>query len=104
MCKGNGMTYRKSHSFTVIALAASLAMAGGARAQDRDRPDRHDREQRYEDAARHDSHEWNEREEKAYRHYLEERHKKYHDFAKASKKEQAEYWKWRHEHSDEDRR
>lgn len=92
--------------YTVGALAASLAFAGGVWAQDRDHQDRHANEQqrRYEDAAHNDSHEWNEQEDQAYRRYLTEHHKKYHDFAKANKKEQSDYWKWRHEHPDDNRR
>ena len=48
-----------------------------------------------------DYHEWNEREEHAYRHWLqEERHREYHPWEKASREEQKEYWRWRHEHMD----
>lgn len=58
---------------------------------------------RYEDRGHHDSHEWNPGEEQAYQRYLAEKHRKRHDFAKASKREQQQYWAWRHSHPDEHR-
>ena len=91
--------------FKLTLLGAALVFPIAARAQDRD--DHRDRQQearRYEDRAHHDSHEWNDREDRAYRRYLEEHHKKYHDFAKAKKREQQDYWNWRHSHPEDDRR
>jgi hypothetical protein len=38
--------------------------------------------------------------EKAWHDYLKERHKKDHDWAKANKREQQDYWKWRDAHRD----
>lgn len=62
-------------------------------AKDHDRDDH-----RYYDAARRDYHEWNENEDRAYRHWLEhERHERYRDWRHASKRNQREYWRWRHE-------
>ena len=58
----------------------------------------------YEDKAHHDSHDWNASEDDAWRRYLEEHHRKAHDFAKASRREQSDYWNWRHSHPDSDRR
>jgi len=87
--------------FSMLVLSASFTLSATAFAQDRD----HDRQsQRYEDKAHKDYHEWNDREDQAYRHYLQEHHKKYHNFSKASKREQNDYWKWRHSHPDEDHR
>jgi hypothetical protein len=57
---------------------------------------------RYEDRAHHDSHEWNAHEDESYRRYLTEHHKKVHDFQKAGKREQNDYWSWRHSHPDDD--
>ena len=39
--------------------------------------------------------------EKAWHDYLKEKHKKDHEWAKANKKEQADYWKWRDAHHDD---
>src|SRR5436309_9373465 len=93
----------------VIALSACLVGPALVGAQDRDHQDRdhqdrdrQDRGQnnqqsvRYEDRAHKDFHEWNPDEDQAYRRYLQEHHRKYHEFSKAKKSEQSDYWKWRH--------
>jgi hypothetical protein len=43
-------------------------------------------------------HEWNDGEKDAWGRYLKERHRKDHDWEHASKKERADYWKWRDAH------
>jgi hypothetical protein len=48
----------------------------------------------------HPQHQWSDSEDPAWRQYLNEHHKKYHDYAKAKKKEQEDYWKWRDQHRD----
>ena len=56
---------------------------------------------RYYDRDHKDYHAWNNDEERAYRHWLtEERREKYRDWKHASKRQQQEYWRWRHDHSD----
>ena len=55
---------------------------------------------RYYDRDSRDWHEWNDREDRAYRQYLNEQHREYRDMAKANRKEQREYWRWRHKHPD----
>jgi hypothetical protein len=47
-----------------------------------------------------DEHQWNDGENAAWHQYLKEHHKKDHDWAKAKKKEQTDYWKWRDQHRD----
>ena len=91
----------------VMVLSAALVGPVLVSAQDRDRPDRGQNNQqsrRYEDRAHKDSHEWNADEDRAYRRYLQEHRKKYHDFQKAKKNEQNDYWNWRHNRPDNDRR
>ncbi len=88
-----------------IALSATLLLPMAALAQDRDDRDRRQTEQQarhFEDRAHHDSHEWNEAEDRAYRRYLDEHHRHYVAFDRASRKQQENYWKWRHEHLDAD--
>jgi hypothetical protein len=46
------------------------------------------------------AHQWNEGENASWHQYLKEHHKKDHDWAKAKKREQADYWKWRDAHRD----
>jgi len=55
---------------------------------------------RYYDADHKDYHEWNGDEDHAWRHWLEEQHRGYHEWTRANRREQREYWKWRHEHMD----
>ena len=51
-----------------------------------------------------DYHNWDDNENRRWGLYLQENHRKDHDFRKANRKEQSEYWKWRHEHHDADER
>jgi hypothetical protein len=91
----------------VIVLSAVLVIPVAVSAQGRDHPDKRqdDRQsRRYEDKAHKDSHEWNSGEDQAYRRYLQGHHKKYNDFAKLKKKDQDNYWNWRHSHPDNDQR
>jgi hypothetical protein len=49
-----------------------------------------------------DYHNWDDRENHAWGLYLSSNHKKDHEFWKSSKKEQSQYWDWRHSHPDHD--
>ena len=85
-----------------LLLSGVLMSPMVMRADDHDRD--HDRDRvriRVYDPYRRDYHEWNENEDRAYRHWLEaERHREYRDWKHMSKREQREYMRWRHEHSD----
>ena len=59
---------------------------------------------RFYDEGHKDYHNWDANEDRAWRDYQTDQHQKYRDFSKAGKKEQANYWKWRHDHPDSDRR
>jgi hypothetical protein len=87
-----------SPMLVVGALAmpiASKAMSGPQEDHDRDHKNRvYDREHK-------DYHNWNENENHAWIRFNTENHREAHEFAKANRREQAEYWKWRHEHPDE---
>jgi hypothetical protein len=52
------------------------------------------------DEPRQDYHHWNGREERAYRVYLAERHREYREFGRLERRDQEEYWEWRHSHPD----
>jgi hypothetical protein len=56
------------------------------------------------DEPRRDYHRWDDREERAYRAYLTERRREYREFKLIDRREQEEYWAWRHDHPDRDRR
>ena len=51
-----------------------------------------------------DYHNWDDNENRRWGLYLQENHRKDRDFRKASRREQSEYWKWRHDHPDDERR
>jgi len=49
-----------------------------------------------------DYHNWDDHENASWGIYLSNNHKKHHEFSRASKKEQSNYWNWRHDHPDHD--
>jgi hypothetical protein len=49
-----------------------------------------------------DYHNWNDNENKAWGQYLSDNHKSSHEYSKPNKKEQSEYWNYRHTHPDKD--
>jgi hypothetical protein len=57
---------------------------------------------RYYDRNHHDYHQWNDREDRSYRIYLGERHRDYREFRLTNRRQQDDYWKWRHQHPDHD--
>jgi hypothetical protein len=57
---------------------------------------------RYYDKNHKDYHNWDDRENRSWGLYLSSNHRKDHEFAKASSKEQGQYWNWRHSHPDRD--
>lgn len=81
-------------------LGSAMLMPVAMKADDHDR-DRA-RAQRYYDSDTRQWHDWNDHEQEAYKRYLKEQKRRDRDWAKASKKEQREYWKWRHNHPDRD--
>jgi hypothetical protein len=82
---------------TAFLLGAAMIGPVGVRAADNREREEH-REKRYYDRERKDWHEWNEQEERAYHRWFEESHEPYREWERARRREQQEYWKWRHEH------
>ena len=54
------------------------------------------------DRGHKDYHNWDDHENKAWGVYLSTNHKKSFEFSKATKKQQSNYWNWRHSHPDKD--
>jgi hypothetical protein len=77
------------------ALAAPVAVLAARATQEPD----HDRNRVY-DRDHKDYHQWDDHEKDAWGHFLGEKHRKDHEFTKASRREQSEYWNWRHGHPD----
>ena len=83
--------------FLTAALAAPLSVVAGPA------PQEVKAQIRIYDKDHKDYHNWDDNENRAWGTYLSENHKRDHEFSKATKKEQSEYWKWRHEHPDDRR-
>ncbi|HLW98599.1 MAG TPA: hypothetical protein VKR82_08145 [Candidatus Acidoferrales bacterium] len=49
-----------------------------------------------------DYHNWDDRENHAWGIFLTDNHRKSHEYSRASKREQSQYWNWRHQHPDRD--
>jgi hypothetical protein len=47
-----------------------------------------------------DYHNWDDNENRVWGQYLTENHKSSHEYSKANKKEQSQYWNYRHSHPD----
>ncbi len=87
-------------------LVAPMVVTASPNPQDtkaEKREEQRKREQRYYDRDHKDYHVWNDREDGAYRRWAEEKHYQTdRAFSKLKRNEQSEYWKWRHEHPDND--
>jgi Ni/Co efflux regulator RcnB len=82
-----------SRFINTLILAATLTAPLAMNAQDHPN--------RYYDKTHKDYHEWNDNENQRYHEYQTERRvKTTHEFNRAKKSEQQDYWKWRHEHGD----
>ncbi len=57
----------------------------------------------YYDRDHRDCHIWDEREGRTYQSWEESRHRTHREFSSLRAREQADYWRWRHEHPDNDR-
>jgi hypothetical protein len=82
--------------FLTAALAAPVAiMAIPVPQEGRD-------QNRVYDKQHKDYHNWDDKENHAWGQYLTENHKSSHEYSKANKKEQSQYWNYRHAHPDKD--
>jgi hypothetical protein len=83
-----------------ILLGATLIAPAGVEARDR-----HENcpNNGYYDRDHRDCHTWDEHEGRAYQSWQEARHKTHREYSRLKAQERSEYWKWRHEHPDDDR-
>ncbi len=92
---------RFSHRFIgTMILAAAIATPVTIMATPR--PNDDGVQVRVYDSHHKDYHNWDDHENHAWGIYLTNNHKKDHEFSKSSKKEQSNYWNWRHSHPDRD--
>jgi hypothetical protein len=54
------------------------------------------------DSQHKDYHNWDDRENRAWGVFLTNRHKKIHEYKESNRREQENYWNWRHSHPDHD--
>jgi hypothetical protein len=83
-----------------LALAAPAATVAAPRAQD-EKPHDAAAQKRVYDSEHKDYHNWDGNEEQQWKQYQSTEHLKYHDYSKASKKDQTNYWNWRHQQGDD---
>ena len=83
--------------FLTAALGAPVAIAAAPAQQARVQIRVYDRNHK-------DYHNWDDRENQSWGNYLSENHKKSHEFSKSNRKEQSQYWNYRHSHPDGDNR
>jgi len=57
---------------------------------------------RFYDSRHKDYHNWDDRENRSWGVYLNNNHKRSHEFSRSSRREQSHYWNWRHSHPDRD--
>jgi hypothetical protein len=88
-------THRYISSLLLTAALAAPVAILAARA-----PQEANVQVRVYDKDHKDYHNWDDNENRAWGQYLSENHKNAHKFSKANKKEQSQYWRWRHAHPD----
>jgi hypothetical protein len=95
-----GKRYVGSLILTAALLAPLGAFAMAAPQDEHERHEQEERERRVYDPYHKDYHSWNRAEDGVYRHWLETRHRAYVDYDHLRRKEQREYWNWRHSHEE----
>jgi hypothetical protein len=92
---------RLSHRFiSSLLLAAALAAPVAIMASPG--PNDDGVQVRVYDSRHKDYHNWDDRENKSWGVYLSNNHKRNHEYAKSNRREQNNYWNWRHAHPDND--
>lgn len=96
------MRRREQYLASVFLSAALMAPLGaGAKAmpqddRDHERHEQEEREHRVYDPYQRGYHNWDQREDDHYRRWLGDRHEDYRPYDRLSRRQQREYWKWRH--------
>lgn len=101
--------YKGMRILSSMLLMGALAAPLGLQAQDRDRDDHKDRDdraknQRVYDRDHKDYHTWNDDEDRNYRQWYTQKYngREYREYNRLGKKDQNAYWNWRHQHGDAD--
>jgi hypothetical protein len=78
-----------------------LSPAAALQAQDRNEHQTTNDQPRYYDRQGKDWHTWDQKESQSYERYRQENHLKDREFKKIPKKQQDQYFRWQHQHSDD---
>jgi hypothetical protein len=89
----------RAHHY-IVSLFMTAALAGPVAIMAAPVPQEVGVQVRVYDKDHKDYHNWDDNENRAWGHFQTENHKDSHEYSKAKKKEQSQYWKWRHEHPD----
>jgi len=88
------LAHRYIGSLLTAALAAPVAIMGVLV------PQQATVQIRVYDKDNKDYHNWNNNENRSWGQYLTDNHQKHCEFSKANKKQQSQYWNWRHANPD----
>jgi hypothetical protein len=91
--------HRTHRYITALFLAAALATPVAILAA---QPQSASVQVRVYDRDHKDYHNWDDNENRAYTRYRSENPKMKIEYSKANKKQQSQYWNWRHSHPDKD--
>jgi hypothetical protein len=79
--------------FLTAALAAPVAIMAAPAAQEHVTVRVYDRDHRQ-------YHNWDDNENHAWGMYLDNNHRRHYEYSRASRRDQRNYWNWRHDHPD----
>jgi hypothetical protein len=92
----------RAHRY-IASLFLTAALAGPALIMATPVPEDASVQVKVYDKNHKDYHNWDDNENRAWTQYQTDNHKKSHEYNKANKKEQSQYWDWRHAHPDTDK-
>lgn len=88
-----------SRLFGAVLLSAALFVPAAVRAQDH-QGRQNTQNRRYYDRTHNDYHDWNSNENQVYNQYLQQNRMGNRSWSRTSRREQNNYWNWRHQHPD----
>jgi hypothetical protein len=87
-------------SAAILAPLGAVALPAPQDDREHERHEERERERRVYDPYHKDYHNWDQREDGAYRRWLDTRHEAYVDYERLKRRQQREYWNWRHSHEE----
>ena len=100
MHRGNKYVASLFLSSALLAPMGAFAMPVPQDDREHERHEERERERRVYDPYHKDYHNWDSREDQVYRRWMDERHESYVDYERLKRKQQRDYWNWRHSHEE----